>query len=97
MTSIFCHDPALRSDFPTLVAAALVIESVDLLTGLDLDPVPHLTVARARLGLFLLPGERDVAFIAHGASDGQRRSDVVEVKDGERDSESGRDRVAEID
>jgi DNA/RNA-binding domain of Phe-tRNA-synthetase-like protein len=49
MTPIFRHDPALRSDFPTLVAAALVVDGVDHLTPLELDPIPHLTVARARL------------------------------------------------
>jgi DNA/RNA-binding domain of Phe-tRNA-synthetase-like protein len=49
MTSIIRHDPALRADFPTLAAAALVVEGVERLTALDLDCVPHLDVARARL------------------------------------------------
>ena len=49
MTPIIRHDPALRADFPTLVAAALVVEGADHLTSLALDPARHLTVARARL------------------------------------------------
>lgn len=49
MPPIFCHDHALRTDFPTLVTAALVVDGVDLLIARDLDPVPHLKVARARL------------------------------------------------
>jgi DNA/RNA-binding domain of Phe-tRNA-synthetase-like protein len=49
MTPIIRHDPALRTDFPTLAAAALVVDGVDQLTALALDPAPHLTVARARL------------------------------------------------
>lgn len=49
MTSIIRHDPALYADFPTLATAALVVEGVDRLTAPDLDGVPHLDVARARL------------------------------------------------
>jgi DNA/RNA-binding domain of Phe-tRNA-synthetase-like protein len=49
MTPIIRHDPALRTDFPTLVAAALVVDGVDHLTAHALDPASHLTVARARL------------------------------------------------
>jgi DNA/RNA-binding domain of Phe-tRNA-synthetase-like protein len=49
VTSIIHHDPALRTEFPTLVAAALVVEGVDRLTATELDPVPHLAAARARL------------------------------------------------
>jgi DNA/RNA-binding domain of Phe-tRNA-synthetase-like protein len=49
MAPIIRHDPALRTDFPTLVAAALVVDGVDQLTAHALDPASHLTVARARL------------------------------------------------
>lgn len=49
MIPILRHDPALRTDFPTLVAAALVVDGVDHLTARALDPAPHLAVARARL------------------------------------------------
>jgi DNA/RNA-binding domain of Phe-tRNA-synthetase-like protein len=49
VASIIYHDPALRTEFSTLVAAALVVEGVDRLTATELDPVPHLAAARARL------------------------------------------------
>jgi DNA/RNA-binding domain of Phe-tRNA-synthetase-like protein len=49
VVSILYHDPALRTEFPTLAAAALVVEGVDRLTAPKLDPGPHLAAARARL------------------------------------------------
>ena len=49
MTSIIYHDPALRKEFSTLAAAALVVEGVERLTATELDPVPYLAAARARL------------------------------------------------
>jgi DNA/RNA-binding domain of Phe-tRNA-synthetase-like protein len=49
MTDLFRHDPALRADFPTLTAVALVVEGVDRLDPGPLDPAPHIARAQARL------------------------------------------------
>lgn len=49
MTELFHHDAAILADFPSLAAAALVVENVDRLEPGPLDPTPHLATAKARL------------------------------------------------